>query len=195
MSPRPAVPHRRAPVVRSGRAHRDLGRAALLAGLAVSLVAGCSSEEPGAGAGTSGPGSPTASVRPTGTRSSQAALPTPKGTVIDVTDLKLGDCFTEPSGELVERITKVNCSGPHDAEIFAVPDLPSSARYPGNAAIESQADRVCTDASGAIDRDKLPGGATIGYFFPTEDNWSGDDSAARCYIATDDQPLVGSVRR
>jgi Septum formation len=181
MSPRPPAPR------------RSLGRAVLLAGLAVSLVGGCSSDEPGAGTVTSG--SPTASGRPTSARPSQAALPTPKGTAIDVTDLKLGDCFTEPSGELVERITKVNCSGPHDAEIFAVPDLPSSARYPSDAAIEAQADQVCTDASGAVDRDKLPGSATIGYFFPTEDNWSADDSTARCYIATDDQPLVGSVRR
>jgi len=181
MSPRPPAPH------------RSLGRAVLLAGLAVSLVAGCSSDEPGAGTGTSG--SPTASGRPTSARPSQASLPTQRGTAIDVTDLKLGDCFTEPSGELVERITKVSCSGPHDAEIFAVPDLPSSARYPGDAAIEAQADQVCTDASGAVDRDKLPGSATIGYFFPTEDNWSADDSTARCYIATDDQPLVGSVRR
>ena len=181
MSPRPPAPR------------RSLGRAVLLAGLAVSLVGGCSSDEPGAGTVTSG--SPTASGRPTSARPSHAALPTPKGTAIDVTDLKLGDCFTEPSGELVERITKVNCSGPHDAEIFAVPDLPSSARYPSDAAIEAQADQVCTDASGAVDRDKLPGSATIGYFFPTEDNWSADHSTARCYIATDDQPLVGSVRR
>lgn len=193
MSPRPAALPRRAAVVRLGQVYGDLGRAVLLAGLAVSLVTGCSSDEPRAGTGTSG--SPTASVRPTGTPPSQAALPTPKGTAIDVTDLKLGDCFSEPSGELVERIIKLDCSGPHDAEIFAVSDLPSSPRYPGDTAIETQADQVCTDASGAVDRDKLPGSATIGYFFPTEDNWSADDSTARCYIATDDQPLVGSVRR
>ena len=184
MSPRPAVPCR--------RSHWALCRTVLLVGLAVSLIAGCS-DEPGSGAGTSG--SPTASARPTGVQSSHAPLPTPKGTTIDVTDLKLGDCFTEPDGELVERITKVACSGPHDAEVFATPDLPSSARYPGDAAVEAQADQVCTDASGAINRDKLPGSATIGYFFPTEDNWSADDSTAWCYVATDDQPLVGSVRR
>lgn len=212
MSPRPAVSPRPAiapppvvapspPVVRIGRTGRssraraDLGRTALFAVLAVSLIAGCSGDEPRTGAGTPGSGSPTASARPTSARPSQAALPTPKGTAIDVTGLKLGDCFTEPSGELVERITKVDCTGPHDAEIYAVPRLPSSPRYPGDASLEAQADRVCTDASGAVDQDKLPGGATIGYFFPTADNWSAEGSTARCYVATDDQPLVGSVRR
>ncbi|HKA67739.1 MAG TPA: septum formation family protein [Actinomycetes bacterium] len=196
MGPRPATRRtRRAAVVRLGQVHRNLGRAALLAALAVSLVAGCSGDEPAAGAGTPGSGSPTASARPTSAQPSQAALPTPKGTAIDVTGLKLGDCFTEPSGELVERITRVDCSGPHDAEIYAVPRLPSSARYPGDATLEAQADRVCTKASGVVDQDKLPGGATIGYFFPTADNWSADGGTARCYIATDDQPLLGSVRR
>jgi len=187
MGVRLAASCRHSPIVR-------IGRVVLLAGLSAALLAGCADDESGAGGPS--PGSTTTSPRPTGgVPTGVAGPPTPQGsTVIDITDLDLGDCFTEPSGDLVERITQVDCDGPHDAEVYAVADLPDSDEYPGDDAVEAQADQVCTDASTVVDESKLPGSATIGYFFPTSDNWSSDGNTARCYLATDDEPLVGSVR-
>lgn len=190
MSPRLAASYRHSPIV----------RLLLAAGLAGALMTACGDDDPGAGigtpsSGTPSSGTPTTSTRPTSGPTGFAGSPTPQGTAVDITDLELGDCFTEPSGELVERITRVDCAGPHDAEVYAVADLPSGSQYPGDATVEAQADQACTDASSAVDQDKLPGSATIGYFFPTEDNWSADGSTARCYVASDDAPLIGSVRR
>ncbi|MCI0689653.1 MAG: septum formation family protein [Sporichthyaceae bacterium] len=187
--------------VRLAASYRDswIVQVRLATGVALALVllSGCAADEPSAQTSSQSPSATLPTDAPSGTDgpTGTAVPPTPEGNEIDISELELGNCFAEPSGDLVERLIRLDCAGPHDAEVYAVVDLPPSPTYPGDDAVEAQADQVCTDASTAIDDSLLPGSATIGYFFPAEENWSSDDATALCYIATDDEPLVGSVRR
>lgn len=159
----------------------------------LTLAAGCGLGSDGDNGGRTGP-PPTASGAAT-TASPTGTAARPEGEAKDVNDLEVGDCFDEPDGKLVEEVITYTCDVPHDAEVYEVPRLAQAGPYPGDSRVELLADQACSEASDAIDEAKLPGNAVIGYFFPTQDNWSADRNEAQCYVATDDEPLVGSVRR
>jgi hypothetical protein len=121
----------------------------------------------------------------------------------DVYDLVVGDCFDDPtlfSDELVEvdSVDSVPCSEGHDAEVYAVTDLPqgSDEPFPGDDEVDSLADKVCWKAFGsyvgtAYDDSEL----YYSYYLPLETSWAQGDRMVTCMLTDyDGASLEGSMK-
>ncbi|PDP86980.1 hypothetical protein CQJ94_14280 [Glycomyces fuscus] len=94
---------------------------------------------------------------------------------VNVGTLVLGDCFNEMdrSGDGISEVPKVDCSQPHDYEIYHVGDIQESGDYPGADRVSQLADEMCRAefdafiglpyADSVIDYEPLS---------PTEDGWN-----------------------
>ena len=62
-----------------------------------------------------------------------------------LTDLEVGDCVEWPSGGFgeIEKLEHVDCSEPHALRVVAVFDVTGYGGWPGQAAINVQADQRC----------------------------------------------------
>ena len=60
-----------------------------------------------------------------------------------LTDLEVGDCVEERSGE-IETLKHIDCSEPDALRVVAVFDLTDSGGWPGQAAIQVQAYQQCS---------------------------------------------------
>ena len=105
----------------------------------------------------------------------------------NVFELAVGDCFDDGEmavGDLeeVEDVPLVECSEPHDNEVYAVVTVDGEV-FPGEQAIQAQADEVCRDAfdpfvglgseSSALD---------FGWLVPTADSWEMGDRVIACFV-------------
>jgi putative regulator of septum formation len=116
-------------------------------------------------------------------------------------DLKVGDCFDEPSGSVTRTVKDVQhhpCTDAHTAEIFFVGDMPNprSEPYPGEQAVDDFAVASC---GAAFDRyvGTGPETATLdgGIFYPDEAGWKSGDRTVSCYVkAGNGTPLTRSLK-
>jgi len=105
----------------------------------------------------------------------------------NVFELAVGDCFDDGDmalGELEEvgDVPLVDCSAPHDNEVYAVVTVDGEV-FPGEEAIQAQADEVCFEAfdpfvglhyeSSALD---------FGWLVPTADSWELGDRVVACFV-------------
>jgi hypothetical protein len=117
-----------------------------------------------------------------------------------VTGLQVGDCFDEPVG--AQTITDVQhqpCTGPHDAEVFAVLTNPagSGESYPVVSGFDDYIQQNCIPAwetytarTWADDTE-----LSLSYFHPTLTGWGDGDRGFTCYTTRNDGvKLNGSVR-
>ena len=113
------------------------------------------------------------------------------------TELVPGDCLEKPGSTLV-RADRVDCSEPHDLEVFALVDDPSprDAEYPGQAILEREANVACPPqfqsyVDPAIDQ------ATLGFtfFVPTKANWDDGNRRLLCTVSASSGQLNASVRK
>lgn len=121
-----------------------------------------------------------------------------------VFDLSVGDCVDDPieaqSDDLVEveAVEDVPCDEPHEAEVYALVDLPGtdSAVFPGEDSIAQQADQEC------LARFEEYVGTTYeqstlaySYYMPTAQSWDAGDREVACLVADYEGELItGSVR-
>jgi hypothetical protein len=120
---------------------------------------------------------------------------------VDVYDLDVGDCVNVPddAGRAeISRLDELECSQPHDAEVFAVDDVTiDDDDYPGEAAVTAAVEDACTGEvfAGYVGRGYLESRLDVYYLIPTEQMWERAD--ARSYmcmaVAADSSPLTGSV--
>ncbi|MFI1098961.1 DUF4190 domain-containing protein [Streptomyces melanogenes] len=113
-------------------------------------------------------------------------------------DLRKGDCFDVPGGELereVENVTIVPCGKPHDGEVSGSFKLDGSS-FPGDKAITALADRKCwaVEQEYAMDSWALPVEAESYYYTPSSRSWRLGDHSVTCSFATTSGKLTGSVR-
>lgn len=119
-----------------------------------------------------------------------------------VYDLAVGDCFDDPSifsGDDSEilGVASVACDEPHDAEVYALVDLPDGdgASYPGDDEVFDRADDLCFEefepfVGAAYDDSSLD----FIYYVPGADSWDeGDRSVACMVVDMDGEPLTGSM--
>lgn len=128
--------------------------------------------------------------------------------------LQPGDCFDIPTGAQVGDIATLDCTSPHDAEVF-VADAPSPSpagsaaasdssapsfaipAYPGDAAIAVWVSASC---GASAQRAYLGADATVppdlvvGYFFPNADAWTHGERQVTCYLHTVGTKLSGPLR-
>ncbi|PKV87618.1 DUF4190 domain-containing protein [Streptomyces sp. TLI_146] len=113
-------------------------------------------------------------------------------------DLRKGDCFDVPGGELereVENVIIVPCGKPHDGEVSGSFKLEGSS-FPGDKAITALADRKCwaVEQEYAMDSWALPVEAESYYYTPSTRSWRLGDHSVTCSFATTSGKLTGSVR-
>ncbi|WP_150243230.1 septum formation family protein [Nocardiopsis quinghaiensis] len=103
----------------------------------------------------------------------------------DVFSFFVGDCVNEitAEGEFSEA-PKIDCSEPHDQEVYHSEDLRESGAYPGLDQVSAMADDVCHAAfEGFVGT--APEGSGLGFtpWFPTEEGWTGyDDREVLCLV-------------
>ncbi len=105
----------------------------------------------------------------------------------NVFELAVGDCFDDGDmaiGELEEigEVPLVECSVPHDNEVYAVVAVDGEV-FPGEAAIQAQADEVCLDTFDPfVGLDYESSALDFGWLVPTADSWDMGDRVVACFV-------------
>jgi len=123
--------------------------------------------------------------------------------------LKAGDCFDIPGDTQVGDIATLDCSTPHDAEVFMAGALPTPSlsgasagppAYPDDAGIGQWVAANCGGNTQALylgaHTQTLPN-VVVGYFFPDANAWTHGERQVTCYLHTPDgskldRPLGGA---
>ena len=114
----------------------------------------------------------------------------------DVFALAIGDCLNDLSEpDEVTSVPLVDCSEPHDSEVFARTDT-TGTEFPGNDVLFSELDAFCqgeefTKFVGIPYADSIYG--TSGYV-PTEGSWETGDRELLCTIGTPNEQTTGSLK-
>lgn len=115
---------------------------------------------------------------------------------VDVFSIVVGDCLDDAGvPDEVTRIEIVDCSEPHDSEVFARTTA-TGAAFPGAEALEDALVEFCrgdafTDFVGIPFMDSRFG--TRGYF-PTAESWANGDRELLCTLVDESgERLTGSV--
>ena len=102
----------------------------------------------------------------------------------NVFELSVGDCFDDDTSfsEEVSDVALVECSEPHDNEVYAIHTM-TDVTYPGPDATGGLADEWCVGefegfVGVAYDISELE----VGWLAPTEDSWSGGDREIVCFL-------------
>jgi len=101
-----------------------------------------------------------------------------------VFDLSAGDCLNDAaeSGD-VSTVPVVDCSEPHDSEVYAVITM-DDGDYPGDDAVVQQADDDCRTAFASfIGVPAAQSRYMFNALYPTEDSWNGGDREIVCRVA------------
>ena len=105
----------------------------------------------------------------------------------NVFDLAVGDCFDDgdmsvEGVEEVGEVPMVECSEPHDNEVYAVVGIDGD-RFPGEIAMRTEADEVCLDAfEGFVGLDYQTSVLDFGWLVPTAETWDAGDRVVACFI-------------
>jgi len=131
--------------------------------------------------------STTTTSEPT-TTTSESPGTTEAGIGVFPEDLGVGDCFNDSglgTPELGE-IIQVDCTSPHDAEVFGVTTLPSApgALYPGVDEVDRLSFELCMgEFATYVGIDFLDSMWELTYIFPAEESWRKyDDRLVVCSL-------------
>ena len=118
-----------------------------------------------------------------------------------ITDITVGDCFDvpDPNADVIDDVTKRECTDPHQYEMFFVGDLPDGP-FPSDTEVGVWLDANClpafTDYVGiAYDESTLVALPIT----PTEDGWNDGDHSVQCAMQDPADPeltesLEGAAR-
>jgi hypothetical protein len=119
----------------------------------------------------------------------------------NILSLEVGDCFDDWEGSLDNEIQEVSdvpiveCSEPHDNEVYSVSNMPEGP-FPGDAAIQDWTITRCRETFDpyvgmAYEDSELDFGA----LFPTEETWNLGDTEVMCFLwQIDFEKLTASMR-
>ncbi len=102
----------------------------------------------------------------------------------DVFALKAGDCMDDYGDEEeVETVPIVECSKPHDFEIYASQKIDGDD-FPGDDAVTAEAETACLDAfEGFVGVTFEESIYYYSYLSPSEESWASGDREILCTIA------------
>jgi hypothetical protein len=113
----------------------------------------------------------------------------------DIFEIVVGDCLDDDdvSGQ-VTSVPIVDCSEPHDSEVFARTVLTGTA-FPGDEELEAQLTEFCqgevyTDFLG---RPYADSAYYTGGYYPTAASWASGDRELLCTVRDDGSPTTGSL--
>ena len=120
-----------------------------------------------------------------------------------VFDLEIGQCINVPTSGEVSTAEVVECSEPHDAEVFALPQHPPAptSPFPGTTEIGQFAKHGVPGGLRAVRRHRLPElRAVFSALQPTQETWDqADDREVACLLvgengAQSDREQAGQQR-
>ncbi|MGR4881903.1 DUF4190 domain-containing protein [Streptomyces sp. LARHCF249] len=122
-----------------------------------------------------------------------------EGDLRDLDDLRAGDCFNVPGGDLLadRPLTyKIDCAEPHHGEVTASKQL-DLAGAPESAEADRLSEDECWKAQDAYAMDTwaLPAYAEMFYFAPSRQSWRQGDRRLVCVIGTTEEERRGSLRQ
>ena len=96
----------------------------------------------------------------------------------NVFSLEVGDCFDDPGfGSQVSDVPIVECSQPHDNEVYAVFESPDGSLPPVSEFEQGCLDRFDSYFSASYATSEI----YAGYFSPSDDSWADGDRETICY--------------
>jgi hypothetical protein len=104
-------------------------------------------------------------------------------------ELKVGDCFDDPSGDVVTDVQHHPCTEAHTAEVIFVGDVAGDqATYPADAVVDDFVEARCLPAwTSYTGKDLLTETVLrLGYYVPSPEGWSDGDREVLCYAARED---------
>ncbi len=114
-----------------------------------------------------------------------------------VFDLSVGDCFNDdPAGEeVVQTVDTVDCSQPHDNEIFFEFSM-TDAAFPGReATVASAGERCVAEFEDFVGLSYEQSDLDLFPITPTAESWAEGDRVVYCALyALDLSKLTGSMR-
>jgi hypothetical protein len=105
----------------------------------------------------------------------------------NVFNLEVGDCFDDGDLEVgsvseVGDVPLVDCSQPHDNEVFAMGNIEGNA-FPGDEVVAGRADEIClAEFEGFVGLDYATSALDFGWLVPTADSWAGGDRVVTCFV-------------
>ena len=113
-----------------------------------------------------------------------------------VLDLEVGQCISSSAAEdEVSSLPVVECSEPHNGEIFALPQLPDG-EFPGDEAVRDSGETLCTGPEFQTYVGIAPeeSALSVDILFPSSDTWAGGDREIVCIVADGEADTTGSLR-
>ncbi|CAN5809917.1 hypothetical protein BH18ACT6_BH18ACT6_06750 [soil metagenome] len=112
-----------------------------------------------------------------------------------VFSLPVGTCFDDQSGDEISSVPEVECSEPHDNEVFALIDYTETDVYPGPEEISDIGTNVCVEQFEAyVGIDYLSSALEVFSIYPSEDSWADGDRELICVLYNVDlSKLTGSM--
>lgn len=113
----------------------------------------------------------------------------------DAFAIEIGDCLNDAEiSTEVSSVPLVECSEPHDSEVYALTDT-TTADFPGDAALSAELDAFCqgeafTEFVGIPYADSMYN--TSGYF-PSDESWAAGDRELLCTIYDPNGRVTGSL--
>ncbi|RRR34444.1 septum formation protein [Schaalia georgiae] len=100
-----------------------------------------------------------------------------------VMHMTIGQCIQQPENDQVSTVETVDCSKPHDAEVFFLHKLEGSD-YPGQDSLTSTAEQVCVAAfQGYVGTSYEESSLDVTWFLPTTQSWAQNDHEIVCMVA------------
>lgn len=101
----------------------------------------------------------------------------------NVFSLTVGDCFNDPDTlSEVSDVEMVECSEPHDNEVYATYDIAGSD-FPGQDAVQADAAEGCVDRFEAyVGRDFMSSSLNVSALTPTDQSWGQGDREVVCFL-------------
>ena len=145
----------------------------------------------------SGPVTPTTlpTASPTAEPTTEPPVTTAPSTAISATELQVGDCLNDLTNSTdVSSLPSVDCTQPHEGEVFAVFDLPPGP-YPGAAGVDDLVSKGC-NARLAEYSPGAPSDDAVGLFsvYPLEQNWERGDREVVCIAKATSGTTTGSIK-
>jgi hypothetical protein len=96
-------------------------------------------------------------------------------------ELEVGQCLDQPAAEQVVDVELVDCSEPHDLEVYQIADLPDQPFDPD--AVDASSFEICLEAfDGFVGTPYAESELDIYYLIPTEQSWSDGDREVVCAV-------------
>lgn len=114
----------------------------------------------------------------------------------NVFTLEVGTCFDDTDETEVSSVPEVDCSEPHDNEVFAVFDYTQSDTFPGSEAMNDAAQELCIAQFEAYVGLSYPESALEVFpITPTQGSWDSGDREIICALYNLDlSKLTGSMQ-